>query len=169
MTYTQRCTALKKNGRPCRAWARKGSDPPRCRHHAGIKVTLTEGPAGRSKRRAARQRVVEKPPERDVTAFYGRTFTLEELMALINLALDHSLNGEVAAARVAVRRILQQLGEQLTPAEYARLASLVFTGTQTIAQLMKARKVLSEEEAEKISSWMGEALDQIGKVKGMEL
>jgi hypothetical protein len=91
------------------------------------------------------------------------------MMALINLALDYSLNGEVAAARVAVRRILQQLGEQLTPAEYARLASLVFTGTQTIAQLMKARKALSEEAAEKISSWMGKALDEIGKGKGVKL
>jgi hypothetical protein len=112
---------------------------------------------------------LEKPPERDVYAFYGRTFTLEEMMALINLALDHSLNGEVAAARVAVRRILQQLGEQLTPAEYARLASLVFTGTQTIAQLLKARNTLSEETAEKISSWMGDALNEIGKVKGVKL
>lgn len=126
-------------------------------------------PAGQIKDQETIPRGVERPPQKDIYAFYGRTFTLEEMMALINLALDYSLNGEVAAARVAVRRILQQLGEQLTPAEYARLASLVFTGTQTIAQLMKARKVLSKEVADELSSWMGRALHQIGKEKGMEL
>jgi hypothetical protein len=169
MSNQRRCTATKKNSQPCRAWAIRGSDPPRCRHHATSKEVQPDVPASQIKEEPARQGNLEKPPERDVYAFYGRTFTLEEMMALINLALDHSLNGEVAAARVAVRRILQQLGEQLTPAEYARLASLVFTGTQTIAQLLKARNTLSEETAEKISSWMGDALNEIGNVKGVKL
>lgn len=169
MSKSQRCTAKTKNGRPCRAWAIKGSDPPRCRHHNGIKEILGVESAEKRNEKTTRPGGMEKPPEKDVYAFYGRTFTLEEMMALINLALDHSLNGEVAAARVAVRRILQQLSEQLSPAEYARLASLVFTGTQTIAQLMKARKFLSKEEAEKISSWMGKALEQFGKERGMKL
>ena len=28
-----RCTATCKDGRPCSAWAQRGSDPPRCRSH----------------------------------------------------------------------------------------------------------------------------------------
>lgn len=31
----QRCTALTAAGRPCQAWAVRGSDPPRCAAHGG--------------------------------------------------------------------------------------------------------------------------------------
>jgi len=32
---SRRCTALRKDGEPCRAWAVRGSDPPRCGAHGG--------------------------------------------------------------------------------------------------------------------------------------
>lgn len=116
------------------------------------------------------------PPEQSgaplnigANAFYGRSFTMEELKALITLALEHRLNGEVAAARVAVRRILQMLEQELSPAEYARLAGLIFTGTKTIAQLMRAQRALSGEAAEIITGAMAKALDELGDNWEVEL
>lgn len=32
----QRCTALTSAGRPCQAWAVRGSDPPRCAAHSSV-------------------------------------------------------------------------------------------------------------------------------------
>lgn len=32
----QRCTALTNAGRPCQAWAVRGTDPPRCAAHGGV-------------------------------------------------------------------------------------------------------------------------------------
>jgi hypothetical protein len=36
------CTATKRDGTPCRAWAVRGSDPPRCAAHGGRRATQAE-------------------------------------------------------------------------------------------------------------------------------
>lgn len=186
MKRSRRCSATTKDGRPCRNWAKRGSDPPLCARHTPRKVPRPGGNvalAEAAERPAETPEVVILEPETVIVEtlpaatdprlrphrFYIRSYTTEELISLINLALDRSLNGEVAAARVAVRRIMQQLGEQLTPNEYARLASLVFSGTQAIARLLQTQKALSMEVAENISKWMDDALDQLGKEKGIDL
>ena len=53
---------------------------------------------------------------------------MEEVAALVNIALAGGLNGEVAATRVAIRRALEQLEDELSPFEYTELAGIIFTG-----------------------------------------
>ena len=80
-----RCTHITKAGRPCKAWAVCGSDPPACASH--LKAS------------------VEDP------GFYSHTFTDDELADLVHYAAELTLDDEIACTRVAVRRTLEFLGQ----------------------------------------------------------
>jgi hypothetical protein len=95
--------------------------------------------------------------------FYTSNYSIEEIVDLVNLAVDDSLDDEVAAARVAVRRVMEQFRQELTPLEYARLAALVFRGTDTIARLLRVRRQLSGDEGDAYTRAVAEALDQLAK------
>jgi hypothetical protein len=104
-----------------------------------------------------------------IRSFYDRFFTPEEVADMVSRVVSHSLNGEVAAARVALRRIMEQLEEELTPTEYARLAGLIFAGTNAIARLLQAQQSLSNQVAESIMEAMREAMNELGRNMGVEL
>ena len=59
--------------------------------------------------------------------------------------------------------------EELTPAEYARLAGLIFAGTNAIARLLQAQQSLSNQVAESIMEAMREAMNELGRNMGVEL
>ncbi len=128
-----KCTATRADGKACQAWAIRESQPPFCRTHSDL---------------------------RQGKSFYNRTYTLEEVADLVHLALDHSLDDEVAAVRVAVRRVMQQLHEELTPTEYARLASAIFTGANTIARLVRTSRDLADDTADKFLKAIRQVLDE---------
>ena len=111
----------------------RDTQPPLCYFHFG--------------RRSLEQESDDKSHDKD---FYSRTYTLEEVADLVYLALDHTLDDEVAAVRVAVRRVMQQLHEELTPTEYARLASAIFTGANTIARLVRTSRDLADDTRDEI-------------------
>ncbi len=161
MQMTRKCTATTRTGRPCKAWAQRGSEPALCRAHA-------DRPAGQEKDPFLINPKKEEP-QSEAELFYNRRFSSEELKALVGLALDRSLNGEVAITRVAIRRILNQLEEELGPEETAHLATLLFNGARTIAQLLRAQRALSGEAAEGISGAMAQALDELSTMKGIDL
>jgi hypothetical protein len=94
---------------------------------------------------------------------------LEEVALLVNLALDDGLEDEVAASRVAVQRVMEELREELSPAEFARLAGLVFRGSDTIARLLRAQRELSGDAADGLAGAISEALDGLGDEWGLEL
>jgi len=161
MQMTRICTATTRAGRPCKAWAQRNSEPPLCRVHRDRPTGVEkEPPLPNSK---------QEEPHSETETFYGRRFSSDELRAQVGLALDRSLSGEVAITRVAIRRILTQLEEELGPEEYARLASLLFNGARTIAQLLRAQRALSGEAAEGISGAMAQALDELATMKGVDL
>jgi hypothetical protein len=102
----------------------------------------------------------EVEDDRHSETFYSRTYTLEEVADLVHLALDHSLDDELTAVRIAVRRVLQQLHEELTPTEYARLASAIFTGANTIARLVRTSRDLADDTADKFVKAFEQVLDE---------
>jgi hypothetical protein len=168
MTTSRRCVATRIDGRACRAWAVRGSDPPLCSSHAGRARTddvarpdRLPGPAaaepGETLEQDTRAPRLEEAPQ------------LEEIALLVNLALDDSLEDEVAASRIAVQRVMEELREELSPAEFARLAGLVFRGSDTIARLLRAQRELSGETADGMAGAISEALDALGDELGVEL
>ncbi len=140
---SQKCSANKKDGLVCRAWAVRDSDPPLCSAHSKLVVTLGEK---------------RPPPQRE--SVYKSTYTVEEVAQLLHLAIDHSLDDELTAARVAVRRVLNQLKDELTPAEYARLASVIFTGANTISRLVRTSHELADKRADEVMAALVKVLHE---------
>jgi soluble lytic murein transglycosylase-like protein len=161
------------DGRACRAWAVRDSDSPLCATHGGR-------PAG-----VADDVVPQHSESNDPAATAAATAVgdaaasaveqdrsapdLEEVALLVNLALDDGLEDEVAASRVAVQRVMEELREELSPAEFARLAGLVFRGSDTIARLLRAQRELSGDAADGLAGAISEALDGLGDEWGLEL
>lgn len=151
---SRRCSATTKSGNPCKAWALIESDPPLCSAHSG-RNSGAGAPQGNQ--------------NRTIHGFYGREYTLEEVADLVNHAIDDSLDDELAAARVATRRVLRQLHEELEASEYAALASLIFTGTNTIARLLRTQRSLRGESADGIAGAIATALDELANEWDIDL
>ncbi len=144
----------------CRAWALRGSDPPRCSAHSG----RTGAPAGNQNRL--------------VHGFYASTLQPDELAALAAHAGDTTLDAEIAITRVALRRILTMLLTGLTPGpnprpldagDYARFIALAFHGAGAISRLLRARHQLGGDQRDEITSFFDQALDELSAKWGIEL
>lgn len=149
---SRKCSANRRDNKPCKAWATKGSDPPMCAVHARLADIETK----------------EHHPKKR-KSFYHRTYTIEEVADLIHLAIDHSLDDEVAAARVAVRRVMTQLKVELSPAEYARLATVIFTGTNTVGRLLRTGHELADKRTQEIMDAIARVLKEDAKKRNAEL
>ncbi len=150
-----KCQATTKSGRPCGAWAVRGSSPPRCSAHLGRNAGAG-APKGNQNRRTH--------------GFYGRYYTADELDALQQFAADDSLDSEIGVVRVALRRALRVLqDEESDPAMVAALMPLIFAGGRTVARLLRDRRLLSGEDADTIMREMADALEELGADWGVNL
>jgi hypothetical protein len=173
MSFNQQrtqCGYVSSSGRPCGAWAVRGSDPPRCSAHSERK-----GGAG------------APPKDRDhrTHRFYSTAFRLKELADLEACAEELSLDDEIASMRVMLRRILALLSAEgqpeeghphggaptgaMTHHEYARLARLALEGGRTVAHLLRDRRALSGEAADGLAGAFSQALDELSVEWGIEL
>lgn len=144
MTHiTRRCSALRKDGRPCRAWAVRGSDPALCANH------------------------LDREPE--ASGFYERSYSIEEAADLLYKTAEKDLKEELGVTRVTLRRALEQMQQELDAAEYARLIELIFRGAHTIADIMRAQNSLSGGGEDFVPPVIGEVLTEIGNERGIEL
>ena len=132
----------------------KDSNPPLCYAHRNLTISNDES-VGDAERK-----------EQD---FYSRYYTLEEVADRVSMAMDDSLDDELVATRIAVRRVLEQFKKELTADEYAHMASLIFRGTNTVARLLRARKSLSEDSQRDFEEGIGEALDVVGPEYDLDL
>jgi len=96
-------------------------------------------------------------------------YTLEQIAGLLRENADGSLDDELVIARLAVRRLMQQLEDQLTPHEFAHLAGVIFTGTNSIVRLLKSQQDLEDHSAEDMARAMHQALDETSEEMGISL
>lgn len=146
-----RCSHTTAAGNPCRAWALQGTDPPACWAHSGR--SSPSEPVGRQGRAGA--------PRGNQNArthgFYATVLDADELAELQHHVTNLSLDGEIACARFALRRVLNYLnahtagppggpaagdlpreeGVNLSPADYSRLVNLSLQAVRTIARLVR--------------------------------
>jgi hypothetical protein len=162
------CTFTTKSGRPCKAHAVKGTDPPACAAHAGRTADAAGAPPNNQNARTH--------------GFYSSVLNPEELADLILYADDLSLDDEIACARVSLRRLLALLDAStlatyeepenqraLTPTDYARLTGLALQATRTIARLLRDQRALTGEAADGIAGAIAQALDELSTEWGIEL
>ena len=157
----------------CRAWAIRGSNPPRCSPHRHSKQQPTIPDL-------AETPIVGAPPgnqNRLVHGFYSTILRSEDGAGLLAFAADTTVDAEIAITRVALRRILGMLLTGTTPGpdpvpldlqDYARFAGLAFQGANTISRLLRARKDLSSD-SDPLTSALYQALEELGEELGVEL
>ena len=131
----------------------RDSDPPLCWAH--------------SDRRNAHDRGADAK-ESDL---YARQLSQQELEDIHALAEDRSLNSELVLNRVFLRRLLVALQEQddLDVAELARLAPIIFRGTQAVARLLREEQALRKDAEDELPEEIGQALDALGEELGLAL
>lgn len=102
--------------------------------------------------------------------FYGRYYTAEETADLAEDEIDPSLDGEIKVVRVALRRALRVLEDDSSdPGIVAAVVPLVFSGSRTVAKLLRDRWMFNDGNGETVMREMADALDDLAAEWGIEL
>jgi len=139
------CSATTAAGKPCRAHAVHGTDPPLCSAHAGRNAGAGAPHGNQNARKHG---------------YYGQVLTHAEMADMVAAADLTTLEDEVAITRVALRRLLLLLHDADTPPqEIKEIAPLVFDGTGRIARLLQTERLISGEAVDTVFNVLGGALD----------
>lgn len=94
---------------------------------------------------------------------------------MINMTADSTLDDEIVSARIHLRRVFEWMsfqhssGQPLSAEDYIKASTLIFTGTNTIARLLRSQRALSGEAADGIVGAMAQALDELSNEWGVNL
>lgn len=180
----RRCTALRKDGKPCRAWAvHKGlqvgparpggaggdgkARPALCSAHGGL-APFSAVEATVSEKGTLEPIVVEAF---QAGRFYDDLYKDHEFAALQVMEHEMSVMGEVGLVRVALRRLMVDFGTEhgLAPSEMNERAVVLFRGAEAVARMVQLERGLAPEDEDEIPEWMASALDDLGEEYGLEL
>jgi hypothetical protein len=151
----RRCSALNPDGQPCRAWAVRGSEPPLCSAHGGHNVGAGAPPGNQNRR---------------THGFYSTAFDPGEVDRVLDDDGFFHLDGEIACARIALRRVLAYLAsDDLSPLDYVKVASLAFQGVRTVARLLRDNQALGGQPSSELQAAIDAALDELGAEWGIDL
>ena len=79
-----------------------------------------------------------------------KVVTLEDVAVLVDKELDEGLDDELSAVRTALRKAMLELEQELEPAEFAKISGVVIRGANTVAQLLKTKRILSGNAADEM-------------------
>jgi hypothetical protein len=153
MTEAQRirCTHPTQSGRPCRAWAIRDTDPPRCAAHAGRPVG-----APRGNRNAVQH------------GFYA-TLDLDPVdgeLPIDTVIRDLALKQAQLSALIGDRL---DLGDENEARELMRLLHLHGLNASRLGRLLRDRQVLAAKVNARLLRILGQALDRGGPEREVEL
>jgi hypothetical protein len=146
-----RCTAKTKAGTPCKAWAVRGSDPPRCAAHGGSL-------AGRQ---------VGAPPGNQNAVTHGLYAAPEEPPATIE-GIIADLARKQAALSVYIDGLLTAEAD-LDLDDVARLLKIHGMNASRLGRLLRDQRALSGDAADGIAGAIAQALDELSTELGVEL
>jgi len=106
-----------------------------------------------------------------VSGIYDRQLSRQELVDIPDLSAERTLNSALVLNRTFWRRLLAALQEsdELDAMQLAKVAPVVFRGTQVVARLLREERTLSGETADGVTGAIGQALDELAKEFGLEL
>jgi hypothetical protein len=141
----KKCTATTASGKPCKAWAIRGSDPPLCAPHSG----LTGAPKGNTNAMTH--------------GYYRRRVQPGEIDALYDGAGELDITHEAVLLRVLLHRLASYLNDPDLPLEKVKsIAPLIVSTSRALAYMQKQ---LPDPHA---IDWDA-ALDELSKEWGWEL
>jgi len=113
------CSAVRKDGHPCRAWAVRGSEPALCSAHGGRRTSA--------------------PPARKKAPGYNFYFSAPkpEFLKYVEQTMDPSPLRELVEERYRLRQLVScTLRDDLPLEELLAVCTLVFSGVSTIISLV---------------------------------
>ena len=138
-TRLTKCTATTAQGNPCKAWAIRSSDPPRCAPHAGL-----------AKGKKGNQNAVKH-------GYYRQLVESDEILSLYDDAGDVDLDQEAILLRVYLHRLTQYLNDsELTFEQFKSVGPLLVSAVRALGYL---KKQLPPSDA---ADWDA-ALDRLGQ------
>lgn len=141
-----RCTATKPDGTPCRAWAVKDSQPPRCAAHGGGSAAVG-APIGNAN---AQTHGLYARPTKPLTTIEDVIADLAEKQARLSAYIDECL---IEPDIDSIKALL---------AIHAQTAS-------RLGKLLRDQRALSGEAADGISGAIAAALAELGTELGADL
>jgi hypothetical protein len=162
------CTATTKAGRPCRAYAVKGSHPPRCPAHGGGSRPLGAAPGNQNARTHGLDARGLPPVPPDGAIPGSSSDSTQE-------AAPPSLSGRISQLDRKIQHlsdyIYRRLQETdgLTPEQYAVLLSLYGQLVSRLGRLMRDQRALSGQAADSIAGALAQALDELSTELGTDL
>lgn len=166
-----RCTHLTREGRACRGWVVRGSDPPACPSHLKIPSPQAAPDKAHPFSSAMPGQAAGDLTE-PVESFYTPVLSRQELADLVTYAAEMTLADEIACARAAVRRTLEFLSrgpDAVSESNYLRAVGLVHQGTRAIAQLLRDQQALSGSVSDQLQAIIDAALDDLSEEWGVDL
>ena len=147
----RRCTAISANGRPCRAWAVRTSDPPRCAPHGGGATTVGAPLANDNAR---------------THGFYADLFSPHPAsVSDVAPTADQCTIGDVIANLYAkYQRLSDYIDEgtdRFTPEELISLYRLHAQTSSRLGRLMRDREMMGGGNIDWLSNIMEEVLKEL--------
>ena len=174
MDERRRCEAMTKAGTRCRAWAVRGSDPPRCVSHGGS--AYEPGPPGN--RNAEKHGVYSQAPhpasprtrgEEKDGSWVEEDRTWGEENDLADLIADLERRIAQLSAYLDQVKVGNGTGGTATVDEYVRLVALHGQLCSRVGRLMRDQQQLRGEDDPELQAAMNQALDLAGEILGLEL
>jgi len=141
---SRKCSFRHRDGRTCRAWAIRGSDPPRCAAHQE-----DGGPVGNKKRQSHGFQVQPVRDLRDID-------DVVEDALVKQTQLSAFIEQKVAEGEMEVK-------------EMAKLLALHGQNAVRIGRLLRDQRALSGKSADGLLEAIGAALDELSTELGIEL
>ncbi len=148
-----RCSATTKAGRPCRAWAVRGTDPPRCAAHGGGKAPVG-APLG-NQNALTHGFYSSRPPELPPGA--------PDLTRIERIIAD------LAAKQVALSTYIDRHKHDVPTPDLVEMLRLHGQNASRLGRLLRDKRALSGDAADGISAAIAQALDELGTELGADL
>lgn len=154
-----RCTAIRADGSPCRAWSVRGSDPPRCAPHGGGQRPVG-APRGNQNARSH--------------GFYADTGILSSAAGDDDVDLGSTI--ELVIADLSVKQaLLSQYIDRLREdpnadsRDLCRLLSIHGANASRLGRLLRDQQVLRGDGHDLLQQAINTALDELSAELGVEL
>ena len=141
-----RCTARRKDGVPCRAWATARTDPPHCRAHATVASAEVAGDES-----GAPEELASRPAEA-LETIEGIIADLAEKQSRLSQLIEDELVEEESGLN-AIRWLFAVHGQNAS----------------RLGRLLRDKRALSGAAADGVEDSISEALDELSKDFGVEL
>jgi hypothetical protein len=150
----RRCEATRADGAACRAWAVRGSDPPRCAAHGGTTARIGAPPGSQNalKHGFYVRRAREAQPEEVA----GEGWSIERIIL------------DLSTKQARLSQYIEARAEELSAEDLARFLMIHGQNASRLGRLLRDRRALSGEAADGISAAIAQALDELNSELGTD-